>query len=94
VSEKSSWQFMIAECFDTEGCRFAASQPSSQKISDAMASAKRSGADLSDFNKELLLHIWEWSKAQDPATDPILVYRLMKDALDLAAARWEAERGG
>lgn len=90
MSQKVNWQAIIAECFDCEDCKFAASELSSQKIADAISQARLSGADLADFNKELLFHIWQWSKAQEPAVDPILVYRLMKDATDIAGARWDA----
>lgn len=88
MSQNASWQAIVAECFDCEDCKFAASELNSQKIADAISEARLAGADLVDFDKELLSHIWQWSGAQEPAVDPILVYHLMKEATDIAGARW------
>lgn len=88
MSKKDSWQFVLTECFEKETCHFGSSEQGSRLISDAVDLAKSSRVDLQDFNKEVLLHVWEWSEAQNPAADPILVYRLMREALEVAKSRW------
>jgi hypothetical protein len=87
------WQKMIVDCFDCEDCKFSASDLNSQKIAHAISQAQQSNAHFSDFEKELVFHIWKWAGAQEPAVDPILVSRLMRDATETAKARWNKEAG-
>jgi hypothetical protein len=91
MNDRVSWQKMIVECFDCEDCKFSASDLHSQKIADAISLAQQSGADATDFEKELVFHIWNWADVQEPAVDPILVFRLMRDATEIAKARWNKE---